>query len=37
MLDHLDFKISFFPGNAAYLGKGKQFDINVPADLDQFG
>jgi len=37
MLDHLDFKISFFSGNVADFGKGKQLDIDVPADLDQFG
>jgi hypothetical protein len=37
MPGHTDLKISLLPGNAGYLGQGKQLDVNVPADLDQFG
>ena len=36
MLCYFDFKISFFSVNTVDFGQGKQFNINVPADLDQF-
>ena len=35
-LRQIDFKIAFLTLNAFDLRKGQQFDIDVPADLDQF-
>jgi hypothetical protein len=37
MLGHTDLKIPLGPGNAGNFRQGQQFDVNVPADLDQFG
>jgi hypothetical protein len=37
VLDQLDFEIARLPANAFNFGKGEKFDIDVPADLDQFG
>ena len=37
MPGHTNLKIPLFPGNFLYLRQGKQLDVNVPADLDQFG
>ena len=37
VLSQADLKISRFAGNAAHLGKRQQFDIDIPADLDQLG
>jgi hypothetical protein len=37
MLGQLDFKIARFTANALDFGKGQKFDIDMPADLDQFG
>ena len=36
VLGQFDFKIALFAANAFYFGKRQQFDIDVPADLDQF-
>jgi hypothetical protein len=36
VLNQADFEIAFFPVNALDLGEGQQFDIDMPADLDQF-
>ena len=35
-LGQTDFKVAFFTGNACDLRECQQFDIDVPADLDQF-
>jgi hypothetical protein len=37
VLNHFDFKIPLFPGDAFHLGEGKKLDVEMPADLDQFG
>jgi hypothetical protein len=37
MLGQLDFKITRFTANAFDFSKGQKFDIDMPADLDQFG
>jgi len=37
VLDQFDFKIACFPLDVFDVRKGQQFDIDVPADLDQFG
>jgi hypothetical protein len=37
VLQDLDFKVSLLSGNSLYLRQGKQLDVDVPADLDQFG
>ena len=37
ILNHLHFEIPLFPGNAFHLGKGQKLDVEMPADLDQFG
>ena len=36
LLDQLDFEIACFSAYAFNFGKGQKFDIDVPADLDQF-
>jgi hypothetical protein len=36
-LNDFNFKISLFPGNAFHLGEGQEFNVEMPADLDQFG
>ena len=36
-LNDFDFKISLFPGNAFHLGEGQELNVEMPADLDQFG
>jgi hypothetical protein len=36
-LSDFHLEISFLSGDAFYFRKGKQFNVNVPADLDQFG
>jgi hypothetical protein len=36
-LDQCDFKITRFTTDALNFGKGEKFDVDVPADLDQFG
>jgi hypothetical protein len=33
----LDEKATLMPGNPPDLAEGEQFDIMMPADLDQFG
>jgi hypothetical protein len=37
VLNQLDFEIACFSADAFDLGKGEKFDVDVPADLDQFG
>jgi hypothetical protein len=37
VLEYAHLKISFFTVNGSDFGEGKQFDIDVPADLDQLG
>jgi len=37
LLYHLDLKISFFPRDALHLGEGQELNVEMPADLDQFG
>jgi hypothetical protein len=32
-----DLKIPFFPRNGVHFSESNQFDVDVPADLDQFG
>jgi hypothetical protein len=36
MLNQFDLEIPFFSGKAVNLRKRQQFDVVVPADLDQF-
>jgi hypothetical protein len=36
-LDQLYFEVPLFPGNAFYLGEGQKLNVEMPADLDQFG
>ena len=36
-LNDFDFKIPLFPGDAFHLGEGQEFNVEMPADLDQFG
>jgi len=36
LLYQLDFKIACFATNILNFGKGQKFDVDVPADLDQF-
>jgi hypothetical protein len=36
MLGNGDFKTPLFTGDALYLRKGQQLNIEMPADLDQF-
>jgi hypothetical protein len=36
-LNHLHFKVPFLPRDAFHLGEGQKFNIEMPADLDQFG
>ena len=33
----LDFEISFVSADVFNVGTGMEFDIDMPADLDQFG
>jgi hypothetical protein len=37
ILDDFYFKVALFPGYVYYLGQCQQFNIDMPADLDQFG
>jgi hypothetical protein len=37
VLGQVDLEITGFAGNVFDFGKGQEFDIDVPADLDQFG
>jgi hypothetical protein len=37
ILDQLDLEIARISADAFYLGKGEKLDVDVPADLDQFG
>jgi hypothetical protein len=37
LLPELGFEISRFSVQSEYLGIGQEFDVQVPADLDQFG
>jgi hypothetical protein len=37
VLNHLDLKISFLPGDALHLRQRQELNIQMPADLDQFG
>jgi hypothetical protein len=37
MLDQGDLKIAFLSGNGGDFRQGVELDIDVPADLDQFG
>jgi hypothetical protein len=36
VLDQLDFEFARFSADAFNFGQGEKFDIDVPADLDQF-
>ena len=36
-LNHFHFEIPLFPGNAFHLGEGQKLNVEMPADLDQFG
>jgi hypothetical protein len=36
VLDQFDLEIALFAGNAVNFRERQQFDIDVPADLDQF-
>jgi hypothetical protein len=36
LLDQLDFKIACFTTNILNFAKRQKFDVDVPADLDQF-
>jgi hypothetical protein len=36
-LNHLHFKVPFFSGDAFHLGEGEELNVEMPADLDQFG
>jgi len=36
VLDQVDLKIACFTADAVHFRQGQQFDIDVPADLDQF-
>jgi len=37
VLNDFDFKIPLFPGDALHLGEGQELNVEMPADLDQFG
>jgi len=37
MLKHCNVKVSLFAVNSRDFGESEQFDIDVPADLDQLG
>jgi len=37
MFSYLHPKLPFLSGNALHFREGKQFYVDVPADLDQFG
>ena len=37
VLENGDREVSLFAGNCGDFGQGEQFDVDVPADLDQFG
>jgi hypothetical protein len=37
VLYHLHFKIPFLSGDAFHLREGQELDVQMPADLDQFG
>jgi hypothetical protein len=37
MLDQLNLEVPGLAGNVFDFGKREQFDVDVPADLDQFG
>jgi hypothetical protein len=37
MLEYADREIAFFACNRSDFREGQKFDIDVPADLDQFG
>jgi hypothetical protein len=36
-LNYLDFKVALLPGDAFHLGQGEELNVEMPADLDQFG
>jgi hypothetical protein len=36
-LNHVDFKVAHFSGDTLYLRESQEFDVEMPADLDQFG
>jgi hypothetical protein len=36
-LNHFHFEIPLFPGNAFHLGESQELNVEMPADLDQFG
>jgi hypothetical protein len=33
----MDLKVTLLTGETGHLGKGEYFNIDMPADLDQFG
>src|SRR4030042_1033217 len=37
VLHHFHFKAPFLPGDAFHLREGKELNVQMPADLDQFG
>jgi hypothetical protein len=37
MLDDIDFEIALCASDVQYFGKGQELDVQMPADLDQFG
>ena len=37
VLHHLHFKVPLLPGDAFHLGEGQELNVEMPADLDQFG
>jgi len=37
MLDHLNREVSRFTAHVCDFRKGQEFDVEMPADLDQFG
>jgi hypothetical protein len=37
VLDQLDLEIALCTADAFDFGKGEKFDVDMPADLDQFG
>ena len=36
-LNQLYFEVPLFPGDAFHLGQGEELNVEMPADLDQFG
>ena len=36
-LNHFNFKISLLSGDAFHLREGQELNVQMPADLDQFG